>query len=526
MPTAQSTRISDHLSVAILIVLILPILALHETKLLCQSGGSEPLTVLSLKPILPPFKTQAAPTYTEAANEMVTSKVSGTSNVIWDPEKQITFADYDSHVPIIAAIGDTVHLSWGTSGGPWIAYDVSNDAGMHWSESRAIFGLPIGGYYLASNRMFASTVGVMNVWSRLDSNRDIVEFRRKKVEDVNWMVSKIIVSDSLTGINYNGFVKDSLVGFELNFVGSNRFALSRNFGDSWSLKKMALTGGGSYCLISGRLLTVQQIVIYHQRELVFNWSDNLGDTWSIPIPISSQDSITSYEQDIAGSDDGTAHVVWTDGKFGSIGGFNGTILYRRFQERDSSWTPEERLNPIPDGILPRIACQGNYVVVAWGNVETGKISFRLSIDKGFTFSDAESLGKGGDHSVSISKGLIHLTWFTVINGKAQLFYRRGKLPVTQVLTQQQSPRSFSLSQNYPNPFNGETMFQYDLPVRSFVTLKVYDLLGREVSSLVNEVKNPGSYSVHFNTSRVASGVYLCQLRSGIYFTTKKIVLVK
>ncbi|HEY5122112.1 MAG TPA: C25 family cysteine peptidase, partial [Ignavibacteria bacterium] len=73
------------------------------------------------------------------------------------------------------------------------------------------------------------------------------------------------------------------------------------------------------------------------------------------------------------------------------------------------------------------------------------------------------------------------------------------------------PNSYSLSQNYPNPFNPATQVKYDLPKEGFVTLKVYDVLGREVSKLVNEVKTPGSYIVDFDGTSFSSGVYFYKL---------------
>ncbi|MBE0571455.1 MAG: T9SS type A sorting domain-containing protein [Ignavibacteriaceae bacterium] len=88
------------------------------------------------------------------------------------------------------------------------------------------------------------------------------------------------------------------------------------------------------------------------------------------------------------------------------------------------------------------------------------------------------------------------------------------------------PETFSLSQNYPNPFNPSTSLQYAIGSRQFVTLKVYDLLGREVATLVNEEKHPGTYEVEFNATGLPSGVYFYQLIAGNYIETKKMVLIK
>ena len=89
------------------------------------------------------------------------------------------------------------------------------------------------------------------------------------------------------------------------------------------------------------------------------------------------------------------------------------------------------------------------------------------------------------------------------------------------------PNSFVLSQNYPNPFNPSTKIEFVIPKSSFVNLKVYDVLGREVAILVNEEKQPGIYEVNFDASGFSSGVYFYRLRAGSnYSITQKMVLLK
>ena len=88
------------------------------------------------------------------------------------------------------------------------------------------------------------------------------------------------------------------------------------------------------------------------------------------------------------------------------------------------------------------------------------------------------------------------------------------------------PREYSLSQNYPNPFNPSTAISYQLSANSFVSLKVFDVLGREVATLVNEVKKAGTYSTTWNASGFGSGIYFCKMQAGSFSETKKLVLMK
>lgn len=89
-----------------------------------------------------------------------------------------------------------------------------------------------------------------------------------------------------------------------------------------------------------------------------------------------------------------------------------------------------------------------------------------------------------------------------------------------------SPSEFSLEQNYPNPFNPSTKINFSIPVNSFVSLKIFDINGREVSDLVNEMLDAGVYNVTFNASRLVSGLYFCRLSAGSFTDTKKLILIK
>jgi Secretion system C-terminal sorting domain len=107
---------------------------------------------------------------------------------------------------------------------------------------------------------------------------------------------------------------------------------------------------------------------------------------------------------------------------------------------------------------------------------------------------------------------------------------RTLLPVNEIYTGVKqttiAPDKFSLSQNYPNPFNPSTTIKYSVASSSYVTIKVFDLLGDQVAALVNERKSPGKYSVNFDASNLSSGVYLYRIHARNYVSTKKMLLLK
>ena len=124
------------------------------------------------------------------------------------------------------------------------------------------------------------------------------------------------------------------------------------------------------------------------------------------------------------------------------------------------------------------------------------------------------------------------TYSYIDNISGNFYYRlkqvdfNGAFEYSSVVEVSTLPESFQLEQNYPNPFNPTTIISYQIPKAGLVTLKVYDVLGREEVTLVNEEKLSGSYEVEFNGRNLSSGVYFYQMKAGDFIDTKKFVLIK
>ena len=113
------------------------------------------------------------------------------------------------------------------------------------------------------------------------------------------------------------------------------------------------------------------------------------------------------------------------------------------------------------------------------------------------------------------------------NGEVRVYKNNGSgTGVFEQPFQSGIPRAFELFQNHPNPFNPTTLIEFSLPERSKVKLTVYDILGREVQTLVNEEKAPGNYTASFDGTRLSSGIYFCRMSAGKYNAVKKLLLVK
>jgi hypothetical protein len=169
-----------------------------------------------------------------------------------------------------------------------------------------------------------------------------------------------------------------------------------------------------------------------------------------------------------------------------------------------------------------------------------------SPDGGMTWNEPKDItpGTGFDASFGSMATLvddnIHLTYFCDPLAGSGIRANHPIIPVTVMYLSHSAvdlttgvrevpgvqPQAFRLGQNYPNPFNPATKIQYSIPASSFVTLKVFDVLGREVATLVNGEQGAGSYSADFDATNLADGPYFYRIQAGNFSETKKMMLLK
>lgn len=144
-----------------------------------------------------------------------------------------------------------------------------------------------------------------------------------------------------------------------------------------------------------------------------------------------------------------------------------------------------------------------------------------------SFHGIDGLADGTIHDISFDKR--GNAWIASSFG-VTVYNKNGVILSVRQVSPSGKPSNFKLLQNYPNPFNPSTTFSYELPANSYVTLKIYDILGRQVATLVNGKQTAGSHTVTWNASAYASGVYFYKLiaLSGNQRTekTKGMVLIK
>jgi Secretion system C-terminal sorting domain len=174
------------------------------------------------------------------------------------------------------------------------------------------------------------------------------------------------------------------------------------------------------------------------------------------------------------------------------------------------------------------------IVLSWKTAtEANNSGFevqRSADGKSFT-----KIGFVGGHGSTVE---VHTYSFSDKSQNAAMYYRlkqidySGTYKYSEVIQASSVvPKSYSLMQNYPNPFNPTTVISYDLPKASRVTLKVFDILGNEVTTLINQEEAAGSYKVTFsaitaNHKQLSSGIYFYRLQAGDFTSIKKMMLIK
>lgn len=183
------------------------------------------------------------------------------------------------------------------------------------------------------------------------------------------------------------------------------------------------------------------------------------------------------------------------------------------------WTSTDNganwVHTLTTGILSGFGKEGDNIYAV------GTLPPYKSSDNGITWQLVDNNGL----STFIQNTIQFTSQYVFINTYGIGVYRRLKSEITSVEIETNNPNTFLLEQNYPNPFNPSTRIQYQVSSITNVSLKVYDILGNEVASLVNEQKPAGSYEVEFDAANLAGGIYFYKLQAGSFVETKKMILL-
>ncbi|MCK9408451.1 MAG: T9SS type A sorting domain-containing protein, partial [Bacteroidetes bacterium] len=196
----------------------------------------------------------------------------------------------------------------------------------------------------------------------------------------------------------------------------------------------------------------------------------------------------------------------------------------------------DNLPPIaPNGAALAVQPNGN-IRISWNQNRTdqdvGGYSIYRSTTSGFILSLANAITVTRDSSyldITSAVGVQYFYRLTAVDihgNESAPSLELSTMPLSVENLNELAPTEYTLDQNYPNPFNPVTQISFALPTAGFVTLRVFDAIGRNVETLVNEVRAAGRYTIPFSAGRLSSGLYVCEIRSEKFVQRIKMNLVK
>jgi hypothetical protein len=458
--------------------------------------------------------------------------------IIWDPPIQLSESTYWAISPKIALSGDdTVHVTFAPDYHcPYkVPYVRSIDGGVSWTGVQDLITDTIS-YPDFFFRNLLATEG-QNVFV-FAANEPNVPKKMTLTISTNagssWGPTRRIGPDTVAALFSANVFSDTLDVVYDRF----RQIVSTDGGITWA--RTGIVGQDIYArsvLTSGTLHLTYNIQVGNAQEKLYMRSFDLGQTWQDAETLSTIDGRSAVEAAMASSDS-MVYVAWRDGV--ACAAFVGcTVIGRQTLNNGEGWSAPLSLTDIPRGYDPAVAVNEHRVVaLVWSDEVVSNaiihVVSRVSRDHGQTWSPIYDLTPTDSivdlPTLAISSNAIHVVWSQLVggnNGTFRIFYRRGRFLTNEVDDRQQElPTTTYLMQNYPNPFNTTTVMSYELRVKSWVRLVVYDLLGREVATLITGMQDAGYRSVQWDGSGMPSGVYYYRLTAGNGAETKKALLIR
>jgi hypothetical protein len=455
----------------------------------------------------------------------------------WQPDVRLTNNLATSEFPALAVSISALHVVWhdNRDGNYEIYYKRSTDAGVSWGTDTRLTNSTGSSQYPS---VTVSGQFVHAVWMDVrDGNREIY-YKRSSDGGSNWgadvrlttntsisqepsvsasgTVVHVVWEDYRDG-NYEIYYKRSTDG-GVNWGADTRLTNSANYS---SLSSINVSG------------TTVHIVWIDERdgnpEVYYKRSTDGGTSWGTDTRLTNNIYYSSLPSiAVSGAN---LHIAWEDKRDGG----NPEIYYKSSTDGGINWGADMRLTNNPaNSEFPSIAVIGSNVHIVWYDARDGnaEIYNKRSTDGGVNWETdtrlTNSIQYSAFPSVAISGLTVHVVWEDTRDADYEIYYKRNPTGIIQGVQDigTKTPSAFSLEQNYPNPFNPITNVKFSIINSGNVKIIVYDIMGREVQTLVNEKLQPGTYEATFDGSMLPSGVYFYHLTSGDFKAVKKMILVK
>jgi hypothetical protein len=462
----------------------------------------------------------------------------------WQPDVRLTNDSAYSYTSennawFVASSGSFVHVVWYDyrDGNDEIYYKRSTDAGVSWSADTRLTNNSANSE-LPSVAVSGSVVHVVWYDNRDEINNYEIYYKRSTDTGVSWGADTRLTNS----IGWSGHPSVSVSGSVVHVVWHDYrdgnyeiyYKRSTDAGVSWGADTRltnnttmselpTVTASGSIVDVLWQDNRDGNYEIYYKR------STDAGVSWGADTRLTNN-SASSYNPSVAVSGS-VVHVIWTDNRDVSY-----EIYYKRSTDAGVTWGADTRLTNNPyASVSPSVAVSGSVVHVVWDDRRdgsNGEIYYKRSTNEGVSWGADTRLTNNTAESwypsIAVSGSVVHVIWRDYRDGNFEIYYKRNPTgnPIGIKNISSEIPSSYSLEQNYPNPFNPITNVKFQISNSGSVKIIVFDLLGKEVATLVNEQLAPGTYSVDFNATNFPSGVYFYRLTTNDFTATKKLILLK
>ncbi|GEM_PF-2074907 len=467
-----------------------------------------------------------------------------TCGIIWDEPILLSDTTRDAYVPKIALTGDdTVHIVWESHYTvARLPYVRSTDGGETFESVRDLLTDTVAFPYDANwiqmvssgSRVFVffqggtgGAVALTPIWMMSSTDGGTV-----------W--SDVVGISDTVGILQSASIMNNDLAVIGSFRPERKIVRSSDGGETWTMTNETLSDWSQLALTPGALHLVQER-LGGPSEVEYRMSRDLGTTWDHNSILSTVDGISSNMPFIASHEDSVVLVAWRDAKFGCSAFVGCGILVKVGMVGSDStrWEPERALTTIPRGFNPHPVVTSTRRAVGWVDevvtFTTFHAALRFTGSSDTTWCPLVDLTPATSYTVAsvniaVSRNSVHVVTEQSVApdpSTFRIFYRRGRFVTTDVEEQwMELPLRITLAQNYPNPFNPLTRIEFKISKATFVTLRAFDLLGREVATLVDGFKDGGNHSVEWSAEHLPSGIYFYRLIADNRVETKKAVLMR
>ena len=479
----------------------------------------------------------------------------------WQNNTQLTFSSSSSYLTFnnahaIAVNGKNICFVWtdGRDGNREIYFKQSNDGGVSWQNDIRLTNDPNWSEYpsvaIVDSIIYVAWMDDRDVNSYYD-----IYFKRSTNNGLSWEDDKKLTSTHKSGIPSIATAQNDVFIVWEDIRDGNweiYFTKSSDYGLTWQTE-LRLTNDSApswrpSIAVSGYAPNENVFIVWSEerdadKEIYFKKSIDGGNNWSEDIRLTN--SVGESESPCISANDSKINICWSDTRI-EIG--NAEIYFKSSSDEGTTWSEDKRITQEPaNSGSPSIASNSSLVHIAWADYRSAnqEIYYTRSTDDGINWTPDTRITNNSTESIfpsiAISDSVVNLLWQEGLNSNYSIYYNQnpiGNIITNVVCISNNVPTEFVLDQNYPNPFNPNTKIRFTIPsvITSgakqsiMVALKVYDVLGNEMATLVNEEKAAGIYEVEYQSTfgsyQLASGVYYYQLRAGDYLETKKMILIK